>query len=250
MGLFNKIKKWFSKEDQSPLPSTDEFFSDSSFDPEKFLREMEQSSAEHKSSPKDSDSHHNPLKSNPKKDKKSDIASLFISEGDKIDPEQVKRSSQLDRELNEERTGGPSHSSSDSSKSRNPLDSPELRENIQRAKDSVKETGEKIRSGFDSFLNEVEKKSAELDDIERAEKERYSGPLNYRGNSLLDDKDDFFEKARAFADGRPLPSDKAEIIDSDRLKSNKKKDDRKVYGFEDADGDGDEIIDDAIIEEE
>lgn len=250
MGLFKKIKKWFVKEDHDPLPSSDEFLSDSTFDPEKFLKEMEDSTSTEKSSGHDSAVNDRTQSSTQKKDSKSDLSSLFISKDDKIDPEQVKRSSQKDRELNQGKSGSQSASKSDSPKSRNPLDSPELRENIQRAKESAKETGEKIRSKFDSFLDDVERKSSELDEIERAERERYSGPMEFRGKSLLDDKDDFFEKAKAFAEGRPMPSDKPEILETDRTKEKKKKDDRKVFGFEDADGDGDEIIDDAIIEEE
>ncbi len=70
--------------------------------------------------------------------------------------------------------------------------------------------------------------------------------------SVFDDKDDFFKKAEAFADGRydavsdPF-SQKAEIIGKAEIQK-KPGNQHPLAGFEDLDGDGNEIIDDALID--
>lgn len=70
--------------------------------------------------------------------------------------------------------------------------------------------------------------------------------------SAFDDKDDFFKKAEAFADGRydavsdPF-SQKAEIIGKEEIQK-KPENQHPIAGFEDLDGDGNEIIDDALID--
>jgi gas vesicle protein len=60
----------------------------------------------------------------------------------------------------------------------------------------------------------------------------------------------FFDKAEAFADGR-YDDVKDSYIQEDESASEKKdKFDGKIYGFEDQDGDGDSLIDDAIIDKD
>ena len=65
--------------------------------------------------------------------------------------------------------------------------------------------------------------------------------------SELEGKDDFFKKAEAFAEGRPMDGSTPIEINTDEVA---KKETKQAFGFEDLDGDGNEIIDDAIIEEE
>jgi hypothetical protein len=66
------------------------------------------------------------------------------------------------------------------------------------------------------------------------------------GKSTLEGQDDFFSKAERFAKGEPL-DDRPDVEITQGEPQQKK--DIKAAGFEDLDGDGDEIIDDAIIED-
>ena len=102
-------------------------------------------------------------------------------------------------------------------------------------------------------------KSAELDKKIQAEKDAidanrdgwadksHSEALREQG-SLLDDKDDFWSKADKYADG-DYSMGKAQIIKNTTPESDDKLDLDPLKGFEDGDGDGNEIIDDAIIVE-
>ena len=73
--------------------------------------------------------------------------------------------------------------------------------------------------------------------------------------SALESKDDFFEKASRYADGdyhafNPN-ADQPQIVPSEDVTSEDKKPFQgTIAGFEDHDGDGDPLIDDAIIEED
>jgi hypothetical protein len=70
-------------------------------------------------------------------------------------------------------------------------------------------------------------------------------------DSLLEGKDDFFEKAKRFAEGdyRNEGKKTGDMKMEKNPDYKPKKDGGKATGFDDLDGDGDEIIDDAIIEE-
>jgi len=123
---------------------------------------------------------------------------------------------------------------------------------VEKAKELTGNLGEKL----DDTIEKAQKMKAESD---AQVKEEYSGDVhNYNdpklSESMLgDDKDDFFSKAEAFAEGRyndvrgEEPS--LEIKESDKALP-KPEDNRTIAGFEDLDGDGDELVDDAIIEED
>jgi len=250
MGIFKKIKRIFSSsEDTSPLPESENFSSEGeSFDPDKVLREMERELKE-----KGQFTKPERPQSGEKPDKKprnrgDDLSGLFISDDDNIDTEKVRQSSIKEKQ---ESVSHRSERESDSQKNTDTTESKksDYTKKLDDLKKRAAATGSKVKKGMDDFLDDVQKKSDELDRTEREESERYSGPMDYRGKSLLDDKDDFFEKAKDFADGKPLKDEKPEITKS-KSGEGKKKDTRRVYGFEDLDGDGDEIIDDAILEEE
>ncbi|TVR88530.1 MAG: hypothetical protein EA411_04805 [Saprospirales bacterium] len=252
MGFFSKIKKIFGGGDNKdrPLPGDEEFDQkDKSFDPERILKEMEEEIKQSRENTSGKAPPHSESKSS-KQIQSDDLTDLFVSEEDKIDTDRIRKSSLEDRqeEASKEQS---EHLSSKKAQSQSESSSQKERlyESIEELKNRASAAGSKVKKGMDEFLDDVQKKSDELDRIEEEEAKKYSGPLKFRDKSLLDDKDDFFKKASAFADGRPMPDEKPEAI---KKKSDDKKseDTRKVYGFEDLDGDGDEIIDDAIIEEE
>ncbi len=252
MGLFSKIKKIFGGGDNkdTPLPGDEEFDQkDESFDPERILKEMEDEIKQSRENTSSKASPHSDSKPG-KQSQSEDLTDLFVSEEDKIDTDRIRKSSLEDRqeEASEEQSETLSSKKSQSqSESRSHKE--RLYESMEELKNRASAAGSKAKKGMDEFLDNVQKKSDELNRIEEEEAKKYSGPLKYRDKSLLDDKDDFFKKASAFADGKPMPDEKPRVV---KKKSDDKKseDKRKVYGFEDLDGDGDEIIDDAIIEEE
>jgi hypothetical protein len=240
MGIFRKIKNLFIKEDR-PLPSSDEFISGEKKDVEKILRELglaDDKEAEANTPPlKDTDS-----RADVKNETRNpNIGSLFFEE-DEVDLKDLEKKSILESKRIISESDDTPTTSTDAFRDK-------IEENLRNAGSQLKEKGRQAKEKLDSFLDEVEKKSVELDEIEKQEKEKYTGPMDYRGKSLLDDKDDFFEKAKAFADGRPFPP-KGMSIEKSAANPPNKDDKRKVYGFEDLDGDGDEIIDDAIIDEQ
>jgi ElaB/YqjD/DUF883 family membrane-anchored ribosome-binding protein len=103
-------------------------------------------------------------------------------------------------------------------------------------------------------LDETLEKAKRLAAHEASEPE-YKAPSEHLRKNALDDKDDFFKKAEAFADGRydevtdPF-SDKPTIVRSEGKNVEKEKSSTLLPGFEDLDGDGDELIDDALLDKE
>lgn len=258
MGIFNTIKKWFVKED-SPLPSSGEFTSGSAeIDPQKILEEL---GIEDKSKRTDESATTQPQQKSPstKPPKKSsrDLAELFLSEEDTISPEEVAQNQEEDpghrdqstREKNTQQYPPDSESQKKESAPPKMEAGDRIVDGISELGESAIRTAEKARDKMDEILDEAEKKSRELDRREKEEQEKASRPMDYRGKSLLDEKDDFFDKAKAFSEGRPFPPDGMEISESE-TELDSPTDQRKTYGFEDLDNDGDEIIDDAFIEEE
>ncbi|MBK7335637.1 MAG: hypothetical protein IPJ00_05510 [Saprospirales bacterium] len=71
--------------------------------------------------------------------------------------------------------------------------------------------------------------------------------------SELSGKDDFFEKAKRFAEGDYHNTGKKEegkiTLSQDPDHVAKKKKEGEIKGFDDHDGDGDHLIDDAIIDD-
>lgn len=143
------------------------------------------------------------------------------------------------------------------------------------ALEKAKELGGKIFDKAEDLVEKAQKAAAEedMDSIidkakkmgdEAAEKVQdtsstFKEKLDETDESLLGGHDSFFDKAKRFADGDYQMKGKkktSSIFENDELKIEKdpthqpKKNDGKVAGFEDLDGDGDEIIDDAIIDED
>lgn len=128
-------------------------------------------------------------------------------------------------------------------------------ENIaNQAKEQVEDTD----SIFEQLMNKAEDLSDKLKENigdYDAPRETKIGYDNAKG-SLLDGQDDFFERAKRFADGdyhNTGSKDGAPIKKEGDIEIRQNPDyqkpvnEGKVKGFEDLDGDGDEIIDDAII---
>ncbi len=124
-----------------------------------------------------------------------------------------------------------------------------------KAKEVAKDVGDKISAKMDEMLEkaeeldktiEAEKRAMDSDgdgfaDVPTHEKLRQQG-------SLLKDKDDFWSKAESFAAG-DYSMGKAKIVGTDDSVE-PKPDDGNLTGFEDLDGDGDALMDDAIIVED
>ena len=135
-------------------------------------------------------------------------------------------------------------------------------ETIEKAKDFTEEVGKKIIEAKDKLIDKAEAIKAEIDKkidetVEKAEEEeakekfekenKASTPPSDHGDSMLDDKDDFFAKAEKYADGDYTAFTEGQVS-IDQSGQTKPKSDAKAAGFEDLDGDGNEIVDDAIID--
>lgn len=111
--------------------------------------------------------------------------------------------------------------------------------------DKLKSMANKGEQWLDDFSKKVEEELAEENEKRNREKEN---PHAKAYGSTLDGKDSFFEKARKFAEGKGESKDPGGmkiIIDDEAPKKPAK---GKLPGFEDRDGDGNELIDDAIID--
>jgi hypothetical protein len=120
--------------------------------------------------------------------------------------------------------------------------------------DKVWDTADKIKKESASLGDKIKSKIDHYDEIARREKEQEKKEREFRphsshGEGLLDDSGDFFEKADQFARGDYDAVQKGKITIEGKLDQVEKPAKGPVKGFEDLDGDGDEIIDDAIIEE-
>lgn len=122
----------------------------------------------------------------------------------------------------------------------------------EKARDKANEIGDKVGDKMDDMLEKAERLKAE-EALEEAQNPTgiYEGSSHNEKleGSMLDGTDDFFAKAEAFAEGNYDKAAEGKMtIEKVELPSSE--DNRKVAGFEDADGDGDEIIDDAEIVED
>lgn len=123
--------------------------------------------------------------------------------------------------------------------------------------DKAKELGGDLKGKFDDLVEkaneEVAKEKLE-DQIEKAEKtaEEIAEQVkkDTRGGGMLGGHESFFDKAARFAEGDYRNEGDMRIEKSDAPEEPPVEDDRKVKGFEDLDGDGDEIIDDAILDKD
>ena len=118
-----------------------------------------------------------------------------------------------------------------------------------QAKDNLVEKAKEVAADLDKKLDETVVKAEKLDEELSANDQDGDGFADTRidlGKSTLEGQDDFFSKAERFAKGEPL--DNRPDVEITQGEAQPKKD-IKAAGFEDLDGDGDEIIDDAIIED-
>ena len=127
---------------------------------------------------------------------------------------------------------------------------------VEKAKEITGDLGEKLNATIEHANEMNDKMNAE--DAAKGEfadttlKEK----LNEHDESMLEGKDDFFSNAAKFADGEydAFSDDygKAKIVDNPDPSSviDKTDDGKTVPGFEDLDGDGNEIVDDAIIDDD
>lgn len=125
---------------------------------------------------------------------------------------------------------------------------------VDKAKEMAGKVGDKISEKMDEMLEKAE-------DLDKTiEKERDAIDANRDGwadtshneklrekGSLLDNKDDFWSRAEKYAEG-DYSMGKPQIIKD--AEPTKEQASGPVKGFEDLDGDGDEIIDDAIVVED
>lgn len=128
--------------------------------------------------------------------------------------------------------------------------SEDVGEKLLSAKDKLvekaTETSEKLGAKLDATIEKAEAFQAEQD--AKPKREFAENDLDASG-SMLEGTDDFFSKADKFADGDHGAFSEGKISIEENV--NKViKDPAKAAGFIDADGDGNELIDDAIIEEE
>lgn len=128
------------------------------------------------------------------------------------------------------------------------------RQLLERANEMAEKAKEEAsRDSLDEMMKRAEALGKELEEKVRQTRDRFAGTSTKNSDSLLDDKDDFFAKARRFAEGdygnkggQTKPGS-MEIRKNPDFQAPEKK--GQVPGFEDNDGDGDELIDDAILED-
>ena len=121
---------------------------------------------------------------------------------------------------------------------------------VMEGSETLKDKAKDAVEYLDRKLDETTEKAKELDAELNKNDQDGDGFADQQADlskSTLDSTDDFFEKAKKFAEGKPM-EDKTVL--SDKRDESVEKPTYTTYGFEDGDGDGNEIIDDAIIEEE
>lgn len=124
---------------------------------------------------------------------------------------------------------------------------------FEQAKEKIEEATDKLKAKYDDLVEKAEE-SAREDAREKAE-----NPTGFREDSthadqlkktdILSGTDDFFDKADSFAKGNYGAFTDEPQISKDPTAKKEEVDDRSTYGFEDLDGDGNDIIDEAIIDD-
>ncbi len=146
-----------------------------------------------------------------------------------------------------------------------------LNEGIKETKEflgeSLKETGRFFKEGSEGagkILKEdimpkakeaKEKLDSKVDDLTEKLKDYADSPIEKTegsglDESLFDTHDSFFSKMEKYADKLDGKVKEGELEIREVKKEKPKDDSSKLFGFEDLDGDGDELIDDAIIDDE
>jgi len=128
--------------------------------------------------------------------------------------------------------------------------SEQVGEKVLEAKDKLvekaKEASENIGKKLDDVMDKAQKWEAE--EALKPKKEFADETLT-TGGDLLENKDDFFSKASQYADGHYDAFSEGKISIT-QPKPDNKPPTSKAAGFDDLDGDGNELIDDAIIVED
>lgn len=126
-------------------------------------------------------------------------------------------------------------------------------EKVIEAKDKIVEKAKEVTEKLGEKLDETIKKAEKMEAEEKAKpkSEFAEKPIDLE-DSLLDDTDDFFSKADSYAKGDYHSFSTEPVISKQEPeKANAKEAENiKAAGFEDNDGDGDEIADDAVIIDE
>lgn len=118
----------------------------------------------------------------------------------------------------------------------------------KKAVDSAKDLFEKGKKA----AYDLEEKMRQKDEAAEAE---LKNPKHKLEDNLLGGFDSFFDKAKRFADRLEkkvedrFPLEEDIKITKSEIKRPKSNEPSKIFGFDDLDGDGDPLIDDAIIEE-
>lgn len=137
----------------------------------------------------------------------------------------------------------------------------ENNENLEKAKDfaegvgsKILETKDKLQDKAEDLMGDINEKIDQTLDRAKAEEAAEAAKpqkdlktiLDENEGSLLEGKDDFFSKADKFGDGDYQAAAEGKITVQEIEAPAKEA--AKAAGFTDMDGDGNEVIDDAIIE--
>ncbi len=131
--------------------------------------------------------------------------------------------------------------------------SEKLGEKVLIAKDQIVEKANEAATVIKDKFDETMEKAEAFEAAEKAKpKKEFADDTLDASGSLLEGKDDFFSKADKFGDGEydAFSEGKIEINDTISETKDSVKEVAKAAGFSDLDGDGNEMIDDAILEEE
>lgn len=126
--------------------------------------------------------------------------------------------------------------------------SEKIGEKIVEGGKALKDKASEIMDSLGDKLDETMKKAEEFTKTQDKNDSEFAETEFKMKKSELDDKDDFFSKADKFSKGEYSNSD-TRILDTKKTETTEKS--KNIEGFDDADQDGDPLIDDAkIIEEE
>ena len=125
-----------------------------------------------------------------------------------------------------------------------------IKEKAADFKDEMVEKAKNTIGNIDDKIDEISAKADEMKKME-ASKPEFKKMPDQLGKSELEGKDDFFAKASAYADGNYSGVADDPIIERVELpvEDTTVSADDPLPGFEDRDGDGNELVDDAIIDE-
>jgi len=125
-------------------------------------------------------------------------------------------------------------------------------EKVLDAKDKLMDKAMDVKEQVGHKLDETMDKADAWAEAEKLKpKKEFADDTIDASGSLLEGKDDFFSKADKFAEGEYDAFSEGKItIDDTKIEKPKFEDGTPATGFKDLDGDGNEIIDDAIIEPE